>query len=365
MVNSAARNRQNRLLPLPKLLDPRCDVEVISAPIGLGQPEPGVEEAYAALARGGVFSQLANLIASGDNQPVRHFKHTSVDRQLGSGGNPELASRKSFSSFSADTEAPKQFQLFRNEVELGVSLQAAAAAAFNSASNRRFALTIGGDHSVAVGSIFGLHSHWQDLGVIWVDAHGDFNTPATSPSSNFHGMPLAALCNMFSLLQVKSFDWFRPCLNPADVVIIGARNLDPGEARMLQDVGIRVYSSREVMERGMAAVTRDAMDYILAKGPRPLHLSFDIDALDGDLVPGTGTPEPDGLQLDEALVLCRELRNSGLLVGMDLVEINPDLEDRRAVRKPPGNPHDLTINCAAQLLRESLIGGELEFPDLP
>jgi arginase len=365
MVHSAARNPQNKLLPLPKLLDPRCEVDVISAPIGLGQPDPGVEEAYAALARGGVFSQLANLIASGENQPVRRFKHVSLDRQLGPGGNFESASQNSFRTFSAATEAARRSKLFRNEVELGVSLQAVAAAAFNAASNGRFALTIGGDHSVAVGSIFGLHSHWQDLGVIWVDAHGDFNTPSTSPSSNFHGMPLAALCNMFSLLQVQSFDWFRPCLRPADVVIIGARNLDPDEARMLQGVGIRVFSSREVMERGMAAVTQDALDYILAQGPRPLHLSFDIDALDGDLVPGTGTPEPDGLQLDEALVLCRELRSSGLLVGMDLVEINPDLEDRRAVRKPPGNPHDLTINCAAKLLRESLIGGEFEFPDLP
>ena len=110
MVNSAARNRQNKLLPLPKLLDPRCDVEVISAPIGLGQPEPGVEEAYAALARGGVFSQLANLIARGENQPVRRFKHVTLERQLGRGGNSELASRKSFSTFSADTEAARQFQ---------------------------------------------------------------------------------------------------------------------------------------------------------------------------------------------------------------------------------------------------------------
>jgi arginase len=365
MVDSAARNRQGESLPLLQLLDSRCDVEVISAPIGLGQPEPGVEDAYAALARGGVFSQFANLIASGESEPFRRFIHDSIHHQRGTAGNSTQVGRNSIVTLSADTAVARNFQLFHNEVELGVSLQDVAAATYNSASNGRFALTIGGDHSVAVGSIFGLQSHWHNLGVIWVDAHGDFNTPATSPSGNFHGMPLAALCNMFSLLQVKSFDWFRPCLRPEDVVIIGARNLDPDEARMLRDVGIRVYSSREVMERGMSAVAREALNGILANGPRPLHLSFDIDALDGDLVPGTGTPEPDGLQLDEALVLCRELRRSGLLVGMDLVEINPDLEDRRAVRKPPGNPHDLTINCAAQLLCESLIDGEHESTELP
>lgn len=336
------------LLPFTGLLGYRHDIEVIEAPISLGQPEPGVRDAYPALIRAGIFSELAALPASDVNAVLRNFIHSRITLPSES----ETGTGRTLVSLPPGGNRSRDFGLFRNEVELGVRLEAVAAAAFGAASQGRFALTIGGDHSVAVGSIFGLQSYWQNLGVIWVDAHADFNSPTTSPSHNFHGMPLAALCNVFTLRDVKSFDWFRPCLRPEDVVIIGARNLDPGETRALRKLGVRVHSSQEVKQRGMLAVAHDALDYLLAQGQRPLHLSFDIDALDGEIVPGTGTPEPEGLNLDETALLCESLRGSGLLVGMDLVEINPDLESRRAVRKPLGGSSDLTIGCAAMILRK-------------
>jgi arginase len=193
-----------------------------------------------------------------------------------------------------------------------------------------FPLVLGGDHAQAIGTISGLaryfHKRNKRLGVVWVDAHTDMNTPGTSPSGNIHGMPLAVLLGHGpkELLDVCGPE---PVLHPKDVAIIGARDVDAAEGPLVKEMGVRVYTMSELDARGTSVCIGEAFDRATS-GTVGLHLSFDLDGVDPAEAPGVGTPVPGGLTLRESLYVCEAAYKTGALKGMEMVELNPTLDVR-------------------------------------
>jgi arginase len=199
-----------------------------------------------------------------------------------------------------------------------------AGAVATSLQGGRFPLVLGGDHSLAVGSIRGAAKH-RKLGVIWVDAHADFNTPETTPSGNIHGMPLAALCGLGDPRLVSLWDEAPPVIDPKRIAIIGARDLDPGEKRNLREAGVMVQSIEQIDRIGMIAALEKCIERV-RRDVDGLYLSFDMDALDPRHAPGVGTPVNGGLTFREAHLACEVVAETGQLIGMDMVEVNPILD---------------------------------------
>lgn len=194
--------------------------------------------------------------------------------------------------------------------------------------NDCFPLVLGGDHSQAIGTISGIASNFRkqgkNLGLIWVDAHTDMNTPETSPSGNIHGMPLSTLLGN-GHPQLTALNGEMPSLLPENVAIIGARDIDPVEAKIVRESGVGVYTMTEIDKRGAAVCFQEAIDRI-SKNSDGIHLSFDLDGVDPREAPGVGTPVPGGLSLRESHLICEMLCDTGRLVGMEMVELNPTLD---------------------------------------
>jgi len=189
-------------------------------------------------------------------------------------------------------------------------------------------LTLGGDHSLAIGSIMGQARVQPDFGVIWVDAHADINPPLVSESGNTHGMPLAFLLHELQGLipkHIPEFEWIKPCMHATDLAYIGLRDLDPAEKEILEDNNIAAFTILDVMELGLPHVVQEAIRVVSQGRERPIHLSFDIDALDPSVAPSTGTPVPGGLTLREGVYITEKIASTGHLTVMDLVEVNPEL----------------------------------------
>lgn len=183
-----------------------------------------------------------------------------------------------------------------------------------------FPIVLGGDHSLSMGSVAGA-ARGRRVGVVWVDAHADFNTPETSPSGNVHGMPLAVLSGLGHPRLTEVF----LAVGPKDVVLVGVRSLDPGEKRLLKEAGVRVYTMHEVDRLGVARIAEEVLKHLQGL---PLHVSLDADVLDPTLAPGVGTPVPGGLTYREAHLLMEILAESGRVQSLDLVEVNPILDER-------------------------------------
>ncbi|WP_374689670.1 arginase [Promineifilum sp.] len=207
-----------------------------------------------------------------------------------------------------------------------------------------FTIFLGGDHSISIGSIAAA-ARPGPVGVIWVDAHGDFNTPATSPSGNIHGMPVAALIGEGpqALVNVGAPG---AKLKSSEIVQIGVRDLDAAERERLIRSGIHVFTMRHVDELGMAVIARQALDH-LRHLPR-LHVSLDMDSLDPAEAPGVGTPVPGGLTYREAHLLMEILGDSGQVASLDIVEINPILDDMNKTA-------ELAVELAASLLGQRIL----------
>ena len=191
-----------------------------------------------------------------------------------------------------------------------------------------FPLVLGGDHSQAVGTISGISTHFKtqgrDLGVIWIDAHTDMNTPETSPSGNVHGMPLSALLG-YGHPDLIALNGDSPSLKPENVAVIGARDIDITERPMVEKTGVRVYTMSEIDKRGAAICFAEAIAHV-SKNTDGIHLSFDLDGVDPREAPGVGTPVPGGLSLRESHLICEMLAETEQLVGMEMVELNPILD---------------------------------------
>jgi arginase len=187
----------------------------------------------------------------------------------------------------------------------------------------RTPIVLGGDHSIALGTLGGLASVYGAGGVIWLDAHGDLNTPATSPSGNVHGMPLAAALGR----DVESFGsevWPLPAVLPEHVVLLGVRSLDEGERSFVRESGLGVYTMSELDRRGIEPVMREALERV--KGAAFVHVSLDMDVVDPEMTPGVGTPVRGGLSYREAHLALELVAESELMTSLEIVEVNPILD---------------------------------------
>ena len=190
--------------------------------------------------------------------------------------------------------------------------------------NDEFPLILGGDHSIALGSISGVARVYQNVGVIWIDAHADFNSEQTTPSGNIHGMILAALAGVGENRLVDMGGW-SPKIQKDTIVIVGARDLDVGEQELLHAHNIHVFTMSDIDQNGMSTVMKQAIA-VASQHDNPIHLSLDMDALDPREAPGVGTPVRGGLSYREAHLAMEMIANSRRLISMDVVEVNSILD---------------------------------------
>jgi arginase len=289
-------------------------VDIIGVPIDLGQRQRGVDMGASAMRYAGLSGRIRALgyelhDAGNLYVPVRDCLAESCDQE----------------SFVA---------------AIAQVCQAAYESAAETVRQRHIPLFLGGDHSLSIGTIGGVTSR-KGVGVLWIDAHGDANTPETSPSGNIHGMPLAILLGE-GPAGLVNIGRPGPKLRGEEVVMIGLRDLDSGERDLLKRCGVRVYSMRDIDERGIGSVIREALTWLHAFPA--LHVSLDMDSLDPEDAPGVGTPCPGGLSYREAQLLMETIADSGKLMSLDVVEINPILD--------VGNR---TARIAVELI-ESLLG---------
>jgi arginase len=186
-----------------------------------------------------------------------------------------------------------------------------------------FPLILGGDHSMSLGSIAGVTRH-RRVGVLWLDAHGDFNVPSTSPSGNIHGMVLSALTG-YGDERLVGIDRRAPKVEARNIALIGTRELDPGERALLLSAGVQVFTMHEIDRLGLAAVIDRAVERT-SSGTDGIYLSLDLDVVDPLQAPGVGTPVLGGLSYRETHLAMELLAESGQLVSMDVVEVNPVLD---------------------------------------
>jgi arginase len=184
-------------------------------------------------------------------------------------------------------------------------------------------LVLGGDHSVAMGTLGGLASAHGVGGVVWIDAHADINTPETSPSGNVHGMSLAAALGLAGE-AFASEAWPLPALDPRRVALLGLRQADAGERKLLREAGVRVFTMSEIDRIGVERAIREALDHVSGTGF--VHVSLDMDALDPEVAPGVGTPVRGGLTYREAHLALELVAESGLAGSLEVVEVNPILD---------------------------------------
>ena len=213
------------------------------------------------------------------------------------------------------------------------------------AGDRYLPIVLGGDHSIPLGTLGVLASKYGAGGVLWFDAHGDLNTPETSPSGNVHGMPLAAALGL-ATDAFASDAWPLPALNPERVALIGVRSLDEGERELVRRLGVAVYTMTDLDRRGVEPVVREALEQV--DGAPFVHVSLDMDVVDPDVAPGVGTPVRGGLSYREAHLAMELVAESGLLGSMDIVEVNPIL-DRENVTA------ELAVELVASALGERIL----------
>ncbi len=199
-----------------------------------------------------------------------------------------------------------------------------------------FPLILGGDHSLAIGTIAAVAAHYaqqdEQIGLLWVDAHADMNTPATTPSGNVHGMPLAILTGQGGPEELGTLAGFSPAVHPGNVCLFGVRSVDAREKEIVRRSGVRVFTMSEIDERGIAACMDEALTRVTSQ-TAGFHLSMDLDAIDPMVAPGVGTPVPGGLNYREAHLVCEKSARSGHLLSLEVVELNPVLDSENRTGK--------------------------------
>ena len=211
----------------------------------------------------------------------------------------------------------------------------------------RLPLVLGGDHSLSVGTVAGVARHYQNLGVIWIDAHGDMNDPTTTPTGNIHGMVLAAIVGQTTPDFLAALPAGLP-LTAARAVLVGVRDLDAAEKQKIRHSGLRIYTMKEIDERGIAAVIREAWQIASGGGHGYVHVSFDADVLDPTLAPGVGTPVPGGLTFREAHLAMELLSELGRVVSIEVSEVNPILDSRNQTA-------EVAVGLVASLLGKRIL----------
>jgi arginase len=203
---------------------------------------------------------------------------------------------------------------------------------FESLEHGKFPLVLGGDHSIAAGSVAGTSSFYrqrdQKIGLIWIDAHTDVNVPETSPSGNVHGMPLAALLGL-GPPELSEIEGFSPKVRGANTTVVGVRSVDAAEKQHIEKCGVRVVSMKELDMRGMKTVIEEALERA-TRDTVGFHCSLDLDAVDPRFAPGVGTPVQGGMTYRESHLAMEMLFDSGKLLSMDCVEVNPVLDEENS-----------------------------------
>jgi arginase len=214
-------------------------------------------------------------------------------------------------------------------------------------------VVLGGDHSLGLGSVMGA-ARGRKLGLLWIDAHADFNTDETTPSGNIHGMPLSALCGIGTpaLLTLNGADHDRAKINPRNVAVIGARDLDDPEKVLLREAGVSVFSIEAIDRYGIHEIMTRAIR-IASRDTDGIYLSLDLDSVDPRYAPGVGTPVPGGLTFREAHLAVELAAESGRMVGMDVVEVNPILDERNTTAQ-------LAVRLALSALGKRVWDGDWE-----
>lgn len=217
-------------------------------------------------------------------------------------------------------------------------------------SDNRMPITLGGDHSIAFGSITGIlrKTRAENLCILWVDAHIDLNTNTTSPSGNMHGMPVSLLVKELrpKWPSLPELEWCRAQLGLSNFCWIGLRSIDYYERIMMEEHGIKYFDMRDIEKLGIHKVVHRAFEFLNPKNEKELHVSFDIDALDPFYATSTGTPVLGGLTLREGVFIMEEAYNTGKLSSMDLVEVNPCIGDEKDV--------EMTLNSAKLIIQAGL-----------
>ncbi|OQO11469.1 Arginase [Cryoendolithus antarcticus] len=295
-----------------KFLKTNDDLGLVAVGFSGGQCKAGVDAAPMALIESGLVDQLQNDLA----YKVHYDNEVHAYTSLLPSSDPPHRGMKNPRAVSAVTQ------------ELSSQVYAHA-------KEGRFVLTLGGDHSIAIGTISGTAKAirerlGRDMAVIWVDAHADINTPETSDSGNIHGMPVAFLTGLASESAENPFGWLKPehRVSVKKLVYIGLRDIDRGEKRILREHGIKAFSMHDIDRHGIGKVMDMALGHIGTD--TPIHLSFDIDALDPSFAPSTGTAVRGGLTLREGDFIAECVHETGSLVALDLVEVNPSLEQNGA-----------------------------------
>lgn len=278
-------------------------VTLIKAPMELGAGRQGVSLGPEAILQAGLLRQL-NLLPIDVNREIT----VPMLKTFGEPPNPKLKNLRDVLRFNTKL----------------------ASAVYRTAKAGAFPLVLGGDHSIAIGTVAGLADHYRNLGIIWFDAHADLNTVETSPSGNIHGMPLA-VCLGIGERSLVAINGFAPKIKPEHIVIIGARQLDEGEKELIRKLGIACYTMHDIDRLGMARIMEEALQIVEGRTDG-LHISFDVDCLDPSVAPGTGTPVPGGLSYREAHLALELLHESGLVRSAEFVEVNPafDVDNRTA-----------------------------------
>jgi arginase len=277
----------------------KLKVGVIGVPMDLGQNRRGVDMGPSAIRYAGLMSRLESL-----GHEVKDFGDITIERR---------SEEQVSAGLKNLTQVIHANDLLRQQVE---SIEAEG----------YFPLVLGGDHSIAIGTLAGVTKKRKQLGVIWYDAHGDLNTGDTSPSGNIHGMPLAVSLGLGDE-SLTSIGGFAPKIKPEHIVIVGARSLDDGEKELIKEKGIKIFTMHEIDRLGMTKVMEQAIEHVSA-GTDGVHLSLDLDGLDPNDAPGVGTPVLGGISYRESHLAMEMLAEAGILTSTEFVEVNPILDER-------------------------------------
>ncbi|GAA6025685.1 hypothetical protein JCM10207_003827 [Rhodosporidiobolus poonsookiae] len=304
-------------------------VGIVGCPFSGGQPRAGVDTGPLQLIESGLVQDVEALgwkvDFAGADTLVAPLTSDGPDPDIGKLKKPRLVSKVN---------------------------QEVAERVYAHSSQGQLTITLGGDHSLAMGTVSGTFKAHPDAALIWVDAHADINTPLTTPSGNLHGCPVSFLLGLpgTSKEEIPEFGWIEPVLTPERLVYIGLRDIDEGERKILKENNIKCFTMHHVDKYGIGKVVEMAVEHV--GKDRPIHLSFDVDALDPTVAPSTGTAVRGGLTFREGHYICEAIAETGRLVSLDIMEINPSIAAMEDDVKQTVDVGRSLIRCA---LGETLI----------
>ncbi|GAA5862149.1 hypothetical protein JCM1840_001661 [Sporobolomyces johnsonii] len=306
-----------------KFLKKPLTAGIVGCPFSGGQPKAGVDTGPLQLIESGLVSDIEGLgwkvDFAGADTLISPIVSSEEDPDIGKLKKPRLVSKVTRELADRVYEHSKKGEL---------------------------TVTLGGDHSLAMGTVSGTFKAHPDAALIWVDAHADINTPLTTPSGNLHGCPVSFLMGLAgtSKEEIPEFGWIEPVLSADRLVYIGLRDIDEGERKILKENNIKCFSMHHVDKWGIGKVVEMALEHVGTD--RPIHLSFDIDALDPTVAPSTGTAVRGGLTFREGHYICEAIAETGRLVSLDVMEINPSLGAVHNVQE--------TVDVGRSLVRSAL-----------